>query len=112
MKESYSEGLAKPRWPRVMRRHRKGSVEALTGVRAGEVLSLEILEVRDADVVPTAEGTTWRGGNASLVQGPAGSETLCTPGNTSRENREIPCPPSADDGAEGRVGKSQGRSRR
>jgi len=27
-------------------------------------------------------------------------------GNTSRENREIPCPPAAD-GASGRVGKSK-----
>jgi hypothetical protein len=27
-------------------------------------------------------------------------------GNTSRENREVPCPP-AEDGAAGRVGKSK-----
>jgi len=41
---------------------------------------------------------------------PARSETLRAYGNTSHENREIPCPPGAD-GASGRVGKSKDASR-
>ena len=106
MKESYAEGSATHSGPESCVAVREGSGEALTGVRTGRVFSREIVWHRGADAV-------WRSGRPYRVrryrethQDPARSETLCTYGNTSRENREIPCPPAAD-GAAGRVGKSE-----
>jgi hypothetical protein len=85
MKESYVEGLATHSGPESCVAVREGSGEALTGVRAGRV---------------PHPGRRYR----ETLRDPARSETPCTYGNTSRENREIPCPPAAD-GAAGRVGK-------
>jgi len=106
MKESYVEGIANHDGPESCADIREGGGEALTGVRAGQVLSREIDQVWGADAV---EG----GGRQHLVrryreasQNPARSETLCTYGNTSRENREIPSPPVVD-GTAGRAGKSK-----
>ncbi len=67
--------------------------EALTGVRAGWVLSREINSVRDADPLMTwgrpqslcRSGKAWRY--------PARSETPGMHGNNLRENREILRPP-------------------
>ena len=106
MKESYGEGLATHTGPESCGVARKGGVEALTGVRAGRVLSRERTSPRDADAVGGSgrlhPGHRYR----EVLQGPARSETPCTYGSTSRENREIPCLPAAD-GAVGRVGKSK-----
>ena len=106
MKESYIEGLATHSGPESCAVVREDQGEALTGVRAGRVLSREIVWHRGADAV-------WRSGRPYRVRryretlrDPARSETPCMYGNTSRENREIPCPPVAD-GAAGRVGKSK-----
>ncbi len=51
MKESYAEGLATHRGPESCGGCRKGTVEALTGVRAGRVLSRERADLREADAV-------------------------------------------------------------
>jgi len=111
MKESYTEGLATHSGPESCGVSREGFVEALTGVRAGRVFSRERSKVRDADVVGIAEGTTVAHRHRKMRPGPARSQTPCTYGNTSHENREVPCSPAADDAA-GRVGKSKDVRRR
>jgi hypothetical protein len=52
MKESYGEGLAIHTGPESCVGNRKGASEALTGVRAGRVLSRERGLDRDADALP------------------------------------------------------------
>jgi hypothetical protein len=106
MKESYIEGLATHSGPESCGVPRKGSVEALTGVRAGRVFSRERSKVRDADAVRMAEDTTVAHRYREMRPGPARSQTPCTYGNTSHENREVLGSPAAD-GAAGGVGKSK-----
>ena len=97
MKESYAEGVASHGGPESCVRTRKGASEALTGVRAGRVLSREIhAPCRKARVVRGAEVVEidrrphrgWRFGEP--VSDPARSETPCRRGNISLGNREIP----------------------
>ena len=111
MKESYGEGVATHTAPESCGAARKDSVEALTGVRAGRVLSRENTFLRDADAV----GESGRQHQARRYRekrlGPARSETPCTHGCTSRGSREVPCSPAAD-GAAGRVGKFKDVRRR
>ena len=106
MKESYVEGLAAHSGPESCAAAREGRSEALTGVRAGRVLSRESRFLWGADAV----GESGRPHSAhryrEMRRDPARSETPSMYGNTSRENREIPCPPVAD-GVAGRVGKSK-----
>jgi hypothetical protein len=106
MKKSYDCEVATHIGPESCGAVRKGSVEALTGERAGRVLSRVRNVLRDADAV---------GGSGRLqpvhryreVQGsPARSETPCTYVNTSHGNREIPGLPRAAV-ALGRIGKSK-----
>jgi len=104
MKESYVEGLATHSGPESCAAVREGSGEALTGVRAGRVLSRESSFLRGADAVRRSGRPHPVRRYRETLRDPARSETPCTYGNTSRENREIPCPPAAD-GAAGRVGK-------
>lgn len=113
MQESYGEGLAAHAGPESCGAVRKGSAEALTGVRAGWVSSREIH-------APVREHRDLRGADAVEVGGrphrvcrqreahpdPARSKTPGTPGNTSHGNREIPRP-SAAEGAADRTGKSK-----
>ena len=106
MKESYVEGLATHSGPESCAAVREGSGEALTGVRAGRVLSRESSFLRGADAVRRSGRPHPVRRYRETLRDPARSETPCTCGNTSRENREIPCPPAAD-GAAGRVGKSK-----
>ena len=106
MKESYAEGLATHGGPESCAAAREGSCEALTGVRAGRVLSRESNFLRGADAVRRSGRPHSVCQYRETHRDPARSETPCTYGNTSRENREIPCPPAAD-GAAGRVGKSE-----
>jgi hypothetical protein len=85
---------------------RKGSVEALTGERAGRVFSRVRTFLRDADAVRRS-GRPHPVHRYREVQGsPARSETPCTYVNTSRGNREIPGLPRAAV-ALGRIGKSK-----
>ena len=106
MKESYVEGLATHSGPESCVAVREGSGEALTGVRAGRVFSRESCSLRGADAVRRSGRPHPVRRYRETLRDPARSETPCTYGNTSRENREIPCPPAAD-GAAGRVGKSK-----
>jgi hypothetical protein len=106
MNESYGEGVAIHTHPESCGAACKGGVEALTGARAGRVCSRQRTSLRGADA-------GRRGGRPHPAhryrerrRDPARSETLCTSGHTSHENREILCPPAADDAA-GRVGKSK-----
>ena len=106
MKESYGEGLAIHTDPESCGAACEGRVEALTGVRAGRVFSRERNSLRGADAVGGCGRPHPAHRYREMRRDPARSETPCTYGNTSRENREIPCPPAAD-GAAGRVGKSK-----
>jgi hypothetical protein len=106
MKESYVEGLATHSGPESCVAVREDSGEALTGVRAGRVLSRERNCLRGADAVGEGGRPHPAHRYREMRRDPARSETPGTYGNTSRENREIPCPPAAD-GAAGRVGKSK-----
>ena len=106
MKESYVEGLAAHSGPESCVVAREGRGEALTGVRAGRVLSRERNSLRGADAVGEGGRPHSAHRYREMRRGPARSETPCMYGNTSRENREIPCPPVAD-GAAGRIGKSK-----
>jgi len=106
MKESYVEGLATHSGPESCVAVREDRGEALTGVRAGRVLSRERNCLRGADAVGEGGRPHPAHRYREMRRDPARSETPCTYGNTSRENREIPCPPAAD-GAAGRVGKSK-----
>jgi RNA-directed DNA polymerase len=93
MEESYVKGLANHDGPESCTGARKGAGEALTGERAGRVLSREIRLDWDADLVrrwgrpqPTCRfGKAWRY--------PARSETPGMHGSNLRENREILRPP-------------------
>lgn len=105
MKESYVEGLASHIGPESCVSAREGEDEALTGVRAGQALSRERCLTRDADPLGDWGRPHPQRRYREALRGPARSETLCTYGNTPRENREIPRPPAAD-GAAGRIGKS------
>lgn len=111
MQESHGEGVATHTDPESCGAVCKDRVEALTGARAGRVLSRERNFLRDADAV----GESGRPHQALRYRekplGPARSETPGTYGRTSRGSREVPCSPVAD-GAAGRVGKSKDVRRR
>jgi len=111
MKESYVEGLATHDGPESCGVARKGGAEALTGVRAGRVLSRERNLLRGADAVGGSGRPHPAHRYREMQRDPARSETPSTYGNTSHGNREIPCSPTAD-GAAGRVGKSKDVRRR
>ena len=106
MQESYGEGVATHTDPESCGAACKDCVEALTGARAGRVLSRESDFLRGADAVGESGRPHPAHRYREMRRDPARSETPCTYGNTSRENREIPCPP-VEDGAAGRVGKSK-----
>jgi hypothetical protein len=98
-----------PLWPRVM--PRKG--EALTGVRAGRVLSREIDEpvenrgpLLGADAVEVGGRLHLPHRYREVRMDPARSETASMYGNTSHGNREIPRS-SAGEGPADRIGKSK-----
>lgn len=105
MREFHIEGLAIHDDPESCAGARKGVGEALTGARAGRVLSPEISFVKVPTPLHVAEGNTHGGAIGKPSRDLAGSETPCMRGNSMRENREIPGVPAAD-GAAGRVGKA------
>ena len=106
MKESYGEGVATHTDPESCGVTCEGDGEALTGARAGRVFSRERDSLRGADAVRRSGRLHSARRYREMRWDPARSETPCTYGNTSHENREVPCPPAADD-ATGRVGKSK-----
>jgi RNA-directed DNA polymerase len=105
MEESYVKGLANHNGPESCGGARKGDVEALTGERAGRVLSREINLERDADPVRRRgrPQSSSRIGKARWY--PARSEIPGMHGNNLRENREILRPPTKR--GVGRIEKSK-----
>src|SRR5713101_7199644 len=106
MKRSYESGSATHIGPESCGAIRKNGVEALTGERAGRVLSRVRNLLRDADAVRRSGRPHLERRYREALQSPAQSETPCTYVNTSLGNREIPSPPKAAV-ALGRVGKSK-----
>ena len=113
MKVSYVEGVATHNGPESCVGVREDEGEALTGERAGRVLSREIYALlrkrqvlRDADAVEVSGRPHWVHRLCQVRPDPARSETPSMHGNTLRGNREIPRLPEAS-GAAGRVGKSK-----
>jgi hypothetical protein len=111
MKDSYGEGLATHTDPESCGAACEGGAEALTGARAGRVFSRERPFLRDADAVRRSGRPHPVHRYREMRRSPARSETPCTYGDTSHENREIPWLPEAVDAA-GRVGKSIDARRR
>jgi hypothetical protein len=106
MKKSHESGLATHIGPESCGAAREGSVEALTGDRAGRVFSRVRNSLRDADAVGVCGRLHRVHRNREVHQSPARSEIPSTYGNTSHGNREIPSPPWAAV-ALGRIGKSK-----
>ena len=107
MEVSYGEGLASHTGPESCADAREGRGEALTGERAGRVLSREICgQLRGADAVETGGRPHRSRRQRETRADPARSETPSTHGSTSRGSREIPRPPAAE-GVAGRTGKSE-----
>ena len=111
MRKSHGEGVATHTDPESCGAVRKGGVEALTGDRAGRVFSRERRRLQGADAVGGSGRHDPVHRDREMQWSPARSQTPRMRGSTSHENREIPCPPTAD-GAAGRVGKSKDTRRR
>jgi hypothetical protein len=106
MKKSYECEVATHIRPESCGAAREGGVEALTGERAGRVLSRVRTFLRDADAVRRSGRPHRVHRYREVCQSPARSETPSTYVDTSRGNREIPGPPRAAV-ATGRIGKSK-----
>jgi hypothetical protein len=106
MQKSYESGLATHIGPESCGAARKGSVEALTGERAGRVFSRVSNLLRDADDVRRYGRPHRVHRYREVCLSPARSETPSTYADTSIGNREIPGPPRAAV-ALGRIGKSK-----
>lgn len=105
MKESYVKGLANHNGPESCSTVCEDSAEALTGERAGRVLSREMEINRDADLFGKwgRQQPTYRKGEVRRY--PARSETPGMHGSNLRENREILRPPAKR--GVGRIEKSK-----
>lgn len=114
MKVSYSEGVATHTDSEsCIVSVRKGAGEALTGVRAGQVLSREIeppsrkrWPLWGADAVEGSGRQNWRRRYRKTPLDPARSKTLRMYASTLCGNREIPCL-SVAEGITDRSGKSK-----
>ena len=109
MKEPHIEGPATHDDPESCAGAREGVGEALTGARAGTVLSREIRHSGAPTPLCEAEGHMGQRRQREPLPSPARSETRRTYGSFLRENRESPASPVAD-GAAGRAGKAQRRT--
>ena len=114
MKVAYVEGIANHNGPESCGTAREGGDEALTGERAGRVLSREIHALprkrqvlRDADAVEIGGRQHRLRRHREAHLDPARSETPSMYGNTLCGNREIPLPPVGERTA-GRIGKPKG----
>ena len=113
MKESYGEGLATHTGPESCVVGREAGGEALTGVRAGRVLSRESnapshkrRPLRGADAVELSGRPHLGRRERETLRDPARSETPSMYGSTLRGNREISRLSAACGGAD-RTGKSE-----
>src|SRR5271156_2905898 len=111
MKEPYGEGIATHTDPESCGALREEGAEALTGARAGRVLSRERAQLREADAVGGGGRQHRMHRYREMPAGPGRSQAPGMYGNPLLENREVLCPPAAD-GAAGRVGKSRDTRRR
>ena len=107
MKELHGEGVATHTGPESCGVVRKDGVEALTGVRAGRVLSREIAQNRGADAVAESGRRNRLQRMLMLQKNPATSKTPSTHGNILKGNWEIPWLSARAD----RVGKSKDERR-
>jgi RNA-directed DNA polymerase len=116
MEVPYSEGLATHAVSESCIGAREDADEALTGVRAGWVLSRERYApprgglLRGADAVEISGRQNPRHRQGEMLRDPARSETPGMYASTSYGNREIPLASVIARSAE-RVGRSQDRSR-
>jgi hypothetical protein len=116
MEVPYSEGLANHADPESCVGVRKAAGEALTGVRAGWVLSREINApprgglLRGADAVEKCGRQDLQSREGERLQDPARSETPRMYASISCGNREVPLVSVVARPAE-RVGRSKDRSR-
>jgi len=113
MKVSYSEGLATHTGSESWMFVGNGEREALTGVRAGQVLSREIeppsrqrWPLWGADAVELSGRQDWRRRKREMPLDPARSETLGVHVSTLSGSREIPCL-SVGERSTDRIGKSK-----
>ena len=83
------EGLASQTIPESCAPTREGGGEALTGVHVGEVLSREIVILRDAHALLDAEGHIDEGATGEPRSSPARSETLSMRASNAHGNWEI-----------------------
>ena len=90
MKESYGEEVATHTGPESCGAARKSGAEALTGVRAGRVLSRERADLREADAVGHGGRPHRMHRQREMQTGLARSQTPRMYGNTLLENREVP----------------------
>jgi hypothetical protein len=105
MRESYGEGIASHTGPESCAVVCKGQGEALTGVRAGRVLSHEIWESSGSRRRRSARKAIAGASLARDAFAPcAVVDPESTHGNTSHGNREILWPPPEEGG---RIGKSK-----
>ena len=98
MRVSYSEGVALHTGPESCTFVRKGEGEALTGERAGRVLSREIeppsrkrWPLLGADAVERSGRQNWKRRNRETLLDLARSKTLRMHASTLCGNREVPC---------------------
>lgn len=98
MREPYIEGVATHDDPEPCVGGRKGTGEASVGARMGTVLSREIRQLWDADVVIRGGRPHRRHRDREVSPGPTRSKTRRTCGTSLRENREIPRSPAPDGG--------------
>jgi hypothetical protein len=115
MEKSYDEGLASHVGPESCAVVCKGHGEALTGVRAGRVLSRENDYALTGSpgsrrCASSAEGESGCIVSARCICSLRGRRPRSTHGNTSDGNREIPWPPPPKRG--GRIGKWSSRQGR
>jgi hypothetical protein len=82
--------LAIDKVPESCRCARKDTLEALTGLRAGQVLSPEMKIVPGVDAVEVRGRQQLTDRKGEIGQHPAGSKTLSMLRNNLRENRDIP----------------------
>lgn len=106
MKEPYTEEVATHGGPESCVGVREGIGEALTGARAGEVSSREIIAPgrRRGSGLGRQHGQVRYASTWSVPRGPR--PCACT-GISMRENREIPHRPPTRGGVVGRIGEAE-----
>jgi hypothetical protein len=117
MKVSYGEGSAIHTGSESCTFVGNGKGEALTGVRAGQVLSREIEPssrkrwlLLGADAVELSGRQNWKRRNRETLSDLARSKTLCMHASTLSGNREIPCLSVGEENTD-RIGKSKDSTR-